>query len=91
MLVFLHPMGTRELETSRRLDGSGMLRNTIGNPLDDGVLMGPLINEQAVDGMLAALEQAKAQGGEVILGGDRHLIPSANVFLHFDNEMLFHS
>jgi aldehyde dehydrogenase (NAD+) len=41
----------------------------IGDPLDDGVLMGPLVNEQAVSDMLAALERAKADGGQVVIGG----------------------
>ena len=31
--------------------------------------MGPLISQQAVDGMRAALEQAKAEGCEVLCGG----------------------
>jgi aldehyde dehydrogenase (NAD+) len=44
---------------------------TIGNPLDDGVLMGPLVNEDAVEDMFAALEKIKAQGGEVLTGGRR--------------------
>ncbi|MBL8045404.1 MAG: aldehyde dehydrogenase family protein, partial [Anaerolineales bacterium] len=43
----------------------------IGNPLEDGVLMGPLVNERAVENMLAALETVKAQGGEVLTGGRR--------------------
>jgi aldehyde dehydrogenase (NAD+) len=43
---------------------------TIGNPLDDGVLMGPLVNEQAVDDMFRALAAAQAQGGEVLVGGE---------------------
>jgi aminocarboxymuconate-semialdehyde decarboxylase len=33
VLVFMHPLGTRELEPSGRLGGSGLLTNTIGNPL----------------------------------------------------------
>jgi aldehyde dehydrogenase (NAD+) len=41
----------------------------IGNPLDDGVLMGPLVNEQAVSDMMAALERARAEGGQVLTGG----------------------
>lgn len=41
----------------------------IGNPLDAGVLMGPLINRQAVDAYHHALEAARAQGAEVICGG----------------------
>ncbi|HSB81425.1 MAG TPA: aldehyde dehydrogenase family protein [Candidatus Methylomirabilis sp.] len=44
---------------------------TIGNPLDNGVLMGPLVNEKAVEDMLAALETIKAQGGEILTGGRR--------------------
>jgi aldehyde dehydrogenase (NAD+) len=33
--------------------------------------MGPLVNEKAVDDMMAALEQVKAQGGEILCGGKR--------------------
>ncbi len=44
---------------------------TIGNPLDDGILMGPLVNEQAVDDMFAALEKVKAEGGQIVTGGER--------------------
>jgi aldehyde dehydrogenase (NAD+) len=43
----------------------------IGDPLQRGTLMGPLVSEQAVDEMMAALEQVKAQGGEVLYGGRR--------------------
>jgi len=42
----------------------------VGNPLEDGILVGPLIDEAAVQAMRAALEQARAQGGEVH-GGER--------------------
>jgi aldehyde dehydrogenase (NAD+) len=41
----------------------------IGNPLEAGTLMGPLINGKAVDQMLAAVSQAVAEGGEVLVGG----------------------
>jgi aldehyde dehydrogenase (NAD+) len=43
----------------------------IGDPLMDGTLMGPLIDEQAVDNMMRALEAARAQGGEILCGGKR--------------------
>lgn len=43
----------------------------IGDPSDAGTLIGPLIHETAYRDMLGALEQARADGGEVI-GGDRH-------------------
>ena len=44
---------------------------TIGDPLQDGILMGPLVTESAVEDMMAALQQVKAQGGEIIYGGNR--------------------
>jgi aldehyde dehydrogenase (NAD+) len=43
----------------------------IGDPLEEGVLMGPLIDELAVEGYLAALDQITAQGGEILYGGKR--------------------
>ena len=42
----------------------------IGNPLEDGVLMGPLINGQAVENMQRALGVLKSQGGRVLYGGE---------------------
>ncbi|MGB3483020.1 MAG: aldehyde dehydrogenase family protein [Mycobacterium sp.] len=42
----------------------------VGSPFDDGTLVGPLIHETAFRDMVGALEQARADGGEVI-GGDR--------------------
>lgn len=41
----------------------------IGNPLDPGALMGPLIDRNAVRKMEAALDALKAQGGRVLYGG----------------------
>ncbi|MDG3003896.1 L-piperidine-6-carboxylate dehydrogenase [Paludisphaera mucosa] len=43
----------------------------IGNPWDDGVLVGPLIHEPAVEAMQSALRRAVEQGGEVVAGGRR--------------------
>jgi len=42
----------------------------IGNPLEAGTLMGPLIDTDAVHAMQAALAKVRAEGGEVILGGE---------------------
>ncbi len=42
---------------------------TIGDPLDPGTLMGPLITAEAVEGMRAALERAEREGGRVLCGG----------------------
>jgi aldehyde dehydrogenase (NAD+) len=43
----------------------------IGDPLQDGVLVGPLIDEGAVQLFEAALGAAKAQGAELLAGGSR--------------------
>jgi aldehyde dehydrogenase (NAD+) len=43
----------------------------IGDPLEDGVLMGPLVDEQAVKEYESALETIKKQGGQIVYGGRR--------------------
>jgi aldehyde dehydrogenase (NAD+) len=42
----------------------------IGNPLDADTLVGPLIDDDAVNAMQAALRQVKKEGGTVVCGGD---------------------
>ena len=66
--MIVHRDVAREL-TARLLDAYRQVR--IGDPLDPPTLMGPLVTPQAVDGMFAALDQAKADGGEVLCGGRR--------------------
>jgi aldehyde dehydrogenase (NAD+) len=44
----------------------------VGNPLEAETLVGPLIDGAAYDGMQAALDRARADGGQV-LGGERVL------------------
>lgn len=46
-------------------------RLPIGDPYADGTLVGPLINQDAYEGMVKALEEAQADGGEVLVGGGR--------------------
>jgi aldehyde dehydrogenase (NAD+) len=56
-------------ETTRRLKSAyGQIR--VGNPLDETTLMGPLIDRQAVEAMRAALDRIRAEGGEVLVGGE---------------------
>ncbi len=43
----------------------------VGDPREDGTLVGPLIDASAADGFDAALAQAVEQGGEVVVGGGR--------------------
>ena len=60
---------------------------TIGDPLDPKTLMGPLIGEEAVGSMMAALERARSEGGEVLCGARRldrpgHFVEPALVRAH---------
>jgi len=41
----------------------------IGDPLDSTTLVGPLIDEDAVNSMMRALDAIRAQGGEILTGG----------------------
>jgi len=53
---------------------------TIGDPMDDNNVVGPLIDEEAVEQMQQALDLVKQQGGNILFGGD-HLTegyPSPN-------------
>jgi len=41
----------------------------VGNPLESGVLMGPLIHQRAVDAYQRAIARVPQEGGEVVYGG----------------------
>jgi len=41
----------------------------IGNPLEPDVLLGPLIDQAAVESYRAALDEVKKEGGEILCGG----------------------
>jgi aldehyde dehydrogenase (NAD+) len=41
----------------------------LGDPLAAGTLLGPLVTSEAVNKMMAAVTQAQAEGGEVLVGG----------------------
>ena len=62
VLVFLHPQGTKELEPSGRLGGSGLLTNTIGNPLETTIALSHLIFEGTLD-RFPGLKICAAHGG----------------------------
>jgi aldehyde dehydrogenase (NAD+) len=49
----------------------------IGNPLEEGVHMGPLIDARAVERMQAAIRQLENQGGRILFGGQ---ILSGSIF-----------
>ncbi|WP_282793645.1 aldehyde dehydrogenase family protein [Streptomyces sp. CC224B] len=45
----------------------------VGDPFDEGTLVGPLISPAALDRMREALARARDEGGEVLAGGGRRL------------------
>lgn len=44
---------------------------TIGDPLEEGILMGPLVNQAGVEEMMEALETIKKTGGKILTGGNK--------------------
>jgi aldehyde dehydrogenase (NAD+) len=42
---------------------------TIGNPLQEGILMGPLIDKDAVKNYTDAIQKIKEEGGKIVYGG----------------------
>jgi aminocarboxymuconate-semialdehyde decarboxylase len=61
-LVFIHPQGTAELERTSRLQGNGVLTNTIGNPLETTIALSHLIFEGTLD-RFPGLKICAAHGG----------------------------
>ncbi|MFE3289796.1 aldehyde dehydrogenase family protein [Rhodococcus sp. NPDC059234] len=51
----------------------------VGDPGDDGVLVGPLIREQSWTAMTSALDRAAADGGTLVCGGER--LPREGVYV----------
>jgi aldehyde dehydrogenase (NAD+) len=66
--LFLHASIADEM-VDRLVRAYGSI--TIGDPLEPGTLMGPLVTEGAVGDYLKALDTIREQGGEVLCGGRR--------------------
>jgi aldehyde dehydrogenase (NAD+) len=65
--VFVHQAIAAELER-RLIHAYAQVR--IGDPLESGTLMGPLIDPAAVEHYQAALQAVREAGGEVLAGGN---------------------
>jgi aldehyde dehydrogenase (NAD+) len=65
--VFVHTSRQKELE-ERLVHAYKQVR--IGDPLESGTLMGPLIDARAVESYKTALAAARSAGGEVLFGGN---------------------
>lgn len=46
----------------------------VGNGLDDGVVIGPLIDDDAVTKVIDHVENARALGAQILIGGERHAL-----------------
>jgi aldehyde dehydrogenase (NAD+) len=66
--IICHESRMDELKTAL-VSAYGQVR--IGDPLDADTLMGPLIDESAVERVEAAVAAVKNAGGEVLCGGER--------------------
>jgi aldehyde dehydrogenase (NAD+) len=64
--LIVHADVERDL-TDRLVKAYGQVQ--IGDPLLEPTLMGPLVNRDAVTGMLKAIEDVEDQGGEILCGG----------------------
>ncbi|MGC6386413.1 NAD-dependent succinate-semialdehyde dehydrogenase [Ewingella sp. S1.OA.A_B6] len=65
---------------------------TVGNGAEEGVLIGPLIDEDAVAKVESHIQDAKNKGGEVLVGGHRHtsggLFVEPTVLVNVTRDML---
>jgi len=61
--------GVYDKLTGALVKAYGQIR--IGNPLEDGTLVGPLIDAAAYKGMQKTLKQAEKEGGNILTGGER--------------------
>ncbi len=43
----------------------------VGDPTDETTLLGPLVSERALEGLLGQIEDAKAAGATIVYGGKR--------------------
>ncbi|MBW2149757.1 MAG: aldehyde dehydrogenase family protein, partial [Deltaproteobacteria bacterium] len=64
--LILHKRITRDM-TERLVQAYGDV--PIGNPLEPGILMGPMVSRRAVEDMMRALERIRREGGKILYGG----------------------
>ncbi len=65
--IFVHSSQSEQI-TERLINAYKQV--TIGNPLDSKTLMGPLIDNSAVNDYLSAIDKAKSEGATVLYGGN---------------------
>ena len=65
--IFVHSSQSEQI-TERLINAYKQV--TIGDPLDSKTLMGPLIDNSAVNDYLSAIDKAKSEGATVLYGGN---------------------
>lgn len=65
--IIIHK-SVKEKFVSRLVKAYSQVR--IGNPLEDGILMGPVIDRTAVELMMTAIQRAQKSGAKLLYGGD---------------------
>jgi len=88
--VFVHRSRSKELEERLVRAYSTVC---IGNPMEQGTLMGPLIDQGAVDRYTSAIQAAKRAGGTVlcgdkVLGGPGHFVQPTIIRAQSDWEIV---
>jgi aldehyde dehydrogenase (NAD+) len=54
----------------------------IGSPLEASTLVGPLVDESAFEGFVAAVARAQSDGGELVTGGTRADVDGGGFYVH---------
>jgi aldehyde dehydrogenase (NAD+) len=67
--VIIHATIYEEVKT-RLVKAYQQVSTRIGNPLDENILVGPLVDTGAVDLFTSAIRKVKEEGGKILFGGD---------------------
>ena len=74
--LFLHKSVSEKI-TKRLITAYGQVK--LGDPLDSTTLMGPLVDDNAVNDYKKALKTIEEQGGKIICGGNELAVPGSFV------------
>ncbi|MDA3781118.1 MAG: aldehyde dehydrogenase family protein [Bacteroidales bacterium] len=67
--IIVHEKNYDEIK-NRLINAYKQIVNKIGNPLNKETLVGPLVNENALNAFKHAIDEVKKEGGKILFGGD---------------------